>query len=1006
MKTLLFHLLLLIPAMAMSQPHQPTLYALVVGVSQYEDTKLNTLHYADSDAISFYNFLKKGYVNKFDSNNVKLLLNKDASYKTIYDAFDAWIDSLSSVIMKDDVLYIYWSGHGMVALGDQKLLCHNSKRNNPNNAPLTSAMLMSHIKASIGTLAQQEGVRVYLIIDACREDDVINPLSPEIAARMRRPGGVGEFDLFATQSEGSSFETKNVVPGAGVFTYFLLLGLQGGADTEPPYGVVTFGELESFLQNVKLYVSRYWPGNDQVPELVPYSNPYRKVVMTNLPPDIADKYRKMGEAITRDLHSTTGIPGQKGSLVARGVRFRVPRPFRIPSDSVLYDTILARIRRNELVEPDKFSAYKCYLQLKEEYPRSKCVSRARGKLFPALMDEVRVLIDRYLDGNLDNVSMHTFDLGYTELRTAVDLYPQDSGLAVSLEPQLIFLYARAKAASHKPQDWDEGLQLLNENIARSNKAAYLYQTKGLLNYNKGRYFTARQCFDSAIKYAPDWIYALASSASTNFRIQEFGQSIDTCMKIIKMDPSYSKAYSLLACNFEAIADYRGSGDYHRAIDSNLRALQIDSSNTEGYLNLGRIYSKILVKRNENIRLARSYFTIGAEKYGDPYCLAALGQMQAAQLGDHVDSAIYYFKRALNINPFNVVALYQYARLLDITGSTDKGRALFCDAICKSSGDYNIYAQYSNFLFTAVSPDTSERVFQKLVKINSEDPTVFIDHSRQYENIDSLEKARDVLYEGISFIPASPSLCYGLAEFYFKHHTHPLFNNFALDSSKMYLDYVNSIAPEYSLADYAQYQVGRLRNSDSTDIYLAMANQKNRYVQYTGNFNKQLGEMGDSALSNKRYKEAILYYSLVKDLRKDKFTRRDQFHVNLGISRSYYLLGQQDSALNYAREARRNGHSLDDEGSLSELRALIAFEKRDFRQSRRMFQSADDDRDNPDNLGEALSLWEMNRTIDARDLALIGLDNNPDAFNEMQAKAGIVYSNYFIAEMKKFVGALR
>jgi len=298
---------------------------------------------------------------------------------------------------------------------------------------------------------------------------------------------------------------------------------------------------------------------------------------------------------------------------------------------------------------------------------------------------------------------------------------------------------------------------------------------------------------------------------------------------------------------------------------------------------------------------------------------------------------------------------------------------------------------------------SDSVFQKLVEINSEDPTVFIQHSRQYENKDSLQKTREILHLGLSLIPGSPSLSYELAELYFSHYKDPLFRAFALDSSKMYLDFANSISPEYSLVNYALYQVSLLQRNDSTDIYLDLANRKNQYVNYTGNFNRHLQEMGDSALHNKKYPDAIKYYSMAKDLHKNKFS------VNLGISRCYYMLHQLDSAQMYAKQAGKYSHSLEERIDLTVLRGLIAFEKEDFRQSHRFFRDADDDKDRPDNLAQALSLFELNRLGAAKSLASDGWDegwdNKSNAFDEMTAKAGVVYSNNFIVEMRKFLTSI-
>jgi hypothetical protein len=80
-------------------------YALIIGVSNYTDTKIPGLDNEPlKDAENLFNILSTRYI--FEKDNVKLL--KDPSYKQIIRTFD----DLSKTITEADNLLIFYAGHG------------------------------------------------------------------------------------------------------------------------------------------------------------------------------------------------------------------------------------------------------------------------------------------------------------------------------------------------------------------------------------------------------------------------------------------------------------------------------------------------------------------------------------------------------------------------------------------------------------------------------------------------------------------------------------------------------------------------------------------------------------------------------------------------------------------------------------------------------------------------------------------------------------------------------
>ncbi len=82
-------------------------YALVIGISSYENSA-NNLKYARKDAEDFRNSLLE--YGKFNKENVKLLVDKQASRENIRKNIEGW---LKTIAKKNDLVIIFFSGHGI-----------------------------------------------------------------------------------------------------------------------------------------------------------------------------------------------------------------------------------------------------------------------------------------------------------------------------------------------------------------------------------------------------------------------------------------------------------------------------------------------------------------------------------------------------------------------------------------------------------------------------------------------------------------------------------------------------------------------------------------------------------------------------------------------------------------------------------------------------------------------------------------------------------------------------
>ena len=82
-------------------------YALIIGVEIFEGVEYPDETFIDEDALKMYDILANSL--NWDEENIKLLLNEDATKDNIHDAITVWLDERED---KNDVVLIFFSDHG------------------------------------------------------------------------------------------------------------------------------------------------------------------------------------------------------------------------------------------------------------------------------------------------------------------------------------------------------------------------------------------------------------------------------------------------------------------------------------------------------------------------------------------------------------------------------------------------------------------------------------------------------------------------------------------------------------------------------------------------------------------------------------------------------------------------------------------------------------------------------------------------------------------------------
>jgi uncharacterized caspase-like protein len=220
-----------------------------VGINTYP--LLPQLKYAVNDARAFYRVLIENA--HIPADNITLLLNEQATLRNLRSILGTRLKEAAGV---DDTVIIYFAGHGATDRdaaspdGDgleKYVLAFDS---DPTDL-FSSALPMRDIALVFNRIRSE---RLIFIIDSCYSGATggrtvsITGVRGNIADKFleRIAGGKGKVILTASAANEVSVEKDDLQHG--VFTYYLLAGLRGAADSDKD-GMITVDEAYRYLSD-------------------------------------------------------------------------------------------------------------------------------------------------------------------------------------------------------------------------------------------------------------------------------------------------------------------------------------------------------------------------------------------------------------------------------------------------------------------------------------------------------------------------------------------------------------------------------------------------------------------------------------------------------------------------------------------------------------------------------------------------------------------------------------
>ncbi|MEP7196459.1 MAG: caspase family protein [Saprospiraceae bacterium] len=212
------------------------IWAVVVGVSRYEH--MPSLKYSDDDAYKIYAFLKSPEGGALPDNQIKLLIDEDATRNKI-------LTSLNELALKadeNDVVMMYFSGHGLE--GTFIPIDYDGYQNAVKHDEIRELFNKSHAKHKV------------CYADACHSGSLLAAKSPFASdlnlfyEELDKSTGGTAF-LMSSKSKEYSLEDGGL--RQGIFSHFLIRGLKGEADSNQNK-TITIRELFDWVsKNVKEY---------------------------------------------------------------------------------------------------------------------------------------------------------------------------------------------------------------------------------------------------------------------------------------------------------------------------------------------------------------------------------------------------------------------------------------------------------------------------------------------------------------------------------------------------------------------------------------------------------------------------------------------------------------------------------------------------------------------------------------------------------------------------------
>ena len=876
-------------------------YALVVGVSKYHN--IQTLLYADDDAVSFKDFLVD--TKLVPEANIHTLIDSTATRSRFY----AEIKKIMDRLKENDRVIIYFAGHGDVDndIDAGFLLGYNCEAT-PYAA--SDAIDISMLERYVDAITKKN-VKVILITDACRSGKLTGGAHGAELTLTALSSRFKNTIKILSCGPGELSEEKNFRGGGhGVFTYYLLQALYGLAD-EDNNNQVTKKEVDKFLK-------------DRVPNAT--NNRQNPIIEGNANEVIL--------GVTPELKLAMQAKSKDGSdtkSVAKRSFSQKNYSELSADDSVLVKKFYTQLRDTKLNSPDGDNAYETFLTARKNIKNDDLINSMKYDLAAGLEDDVQPLINRFTRGEFQDYPFALFkvannelkiinaelitpdDYRYNEIKTLQIFFDNagvhgDNALKQLLKADSILpntAYINCEIGRHYADkafpDTANAFKYFRKALETAPTWPFPYLTQGLLYMELNMNQQAISVLEKALSLKNDFKLALINLGVIYSRNKDDEKELSYYNKALKIEKPenvilfgnmglyyknhgatdsamyyYKKGYAtdstdifnlsqLIKCfikldqkdsavfyleKFKKLVpdsydDYRDFGDTYLDLKEYENAITNYKKSLEikpapnAYNNLGLAYYK-----SEKYEEAKKYYRLAIGLQPD-YTLAIKNLANVYNSQKRYDTAIYFLKNAFALDPNDIASLTLL--VTDLTLTQQKDTAVFYLKKLENTPIGNI--AYSNLIgncyFALKDYQKSIIYFSKTIAIDPSSET-YNNLGYSYQMLRNYDEAKKYFFKAIDLTPNYIMSLANLSDIYYSiaHY------DSAIIYMKKLLPLIDNKTPLYNIIGASFLNS---RQYDSAAIYF-------KYVLLKDSSNRDTYiNAGHSYFLNEKYSQAIPYY---------------------------------------------------------------------------------------------------------------------------------------------------
>lgn len=707
-------------------------YAVIIGISDYQEDAIPDLKYADKDAEAFAKYLRSPAGGNLSKHELKLLTNKQATAGRVASA----LDELVELAKPGDKVYIYFSGHGDVERKTISqpgfLLCWDAPAKVYMGGGTYS---LSFLQEIVSTLSVSNQAKVTVITDACHAGKLAGEQigGSQLTSMNLAKQYANEVKILSCQPNEYSLEGEQWGDGRGCFSFHLVEGLYGLADRNKD-GFVSLGELDRYLED------------NVTGEVAPHSQ---------VPVLIGNKTQKLAKVDEEELSYLVFSKAPKND----SLQVAVVEPEPVKSDIMIAEqTFMEELQAS----PDK-STYDEVPVLKsgqkEAIPQP---SISETKVVVEYRSQAEIYLSKLL--RFDNLPSPMGSLKREYVATFLDDAQQvmNNWLKTDLEQ----LFESKKTINEKYQLYPKYLEMAAKLVGEKH---YMYNDimarmhffKGYLvassnkNYNPKIAKEALKEFRAALKWQSELPQAYWQMSQVfGYNLLQRDSAVYYAEKATMLQSNWVLPYTSLSFLFsEIFSEPSGARPYLE------KANKIDSNSLLVILNWG-VYYDNLKKYDESESQYRKIISLDSTQI---YAWNNLG-MQYLYTNKFRD-AEFCFLKAIELDPSNAIVHCNLAVLYHYDHRNAEAEIQFNKSLSLDSSNLYIYESFIDFYKSTQRHNDAEQLALKFISIDTANPRAYILLAWFYNYLKRYSEAEKMFNTAIRVAPQENFPYHNLGDYY-------------------------------------------------------------------------------------------------------------------------------------------------------------------------------------------------------------------------------------------------